>query len=130
MPMRTVRWVVRVALCFLAASAQAEVGTVQSAHGTVATIVDLGNGIGLQSDPHEETRPIVPPRQSAAPVPAGPHGDVNRRTATPFGSPQPPNQLTPAPVLPFRPNSPLMPGPSAPPASTPALATGEGRFGR
>jgi len=54
-----------------------------------------------------------------------PQGDASPRTTTPFGGPLPPNQLTPAPVLPFNPNRSLMPSASAPPPSS-----GSGRLGR
>lgn len=54
-----------------------------------------------------------------------PQGDTSPRTTTPFGGPFPPNQLTPAPVLPFNPNRSLMPSVSAPPPYS-----GSGRLGR
>jgi len=54
-----------------------------------------------------------------------PQGDASPRTTTPFGGPLPPNQLTPAPVLPFNPNRSLTPSASAPPPYS-----GSGRLGR
>ena len=54
-----------------------------------------------------------------------PQGDASPRTTTPFGGPLPPNQLTPAPVLPFNPNRSLMPAPM-----TPMPFSGGGRVGR
>jgi hypothetical protein len=54
-----------------------------------------------------------------------PQGDASPRTTTPFGGPFPPNQLTPAPLLPFNPNRSLMPSASAPPPYS-----GSGRLGR
>jgi hypothetical protein len=54
-----------------------------------------------------------------------PPGDPSPRTTTPFGGPLPPNQLTPAPVLPFNPNRSLMPSPSTSPPYS-----GSGRLGR
>ena len=54
-----------------------------------------------------------------------PQGDASPRTTTPFGGPLPPNQLTPAPVLPFNPNRSLTPSASAPPPHA-----GSGRLGR
>jgi hypothetical protein len=56
---------------------------------------------------------IRPEGDARVPAPAVPHGPLPR-TTSPFGGPSPPNQLTPAPVLPFHPNRPLMPSPSAP----------------
>lgn len=70
---------------------------------------------------------------------ATPQGDFSSRAVTPFGGPLPPNQLTPAPVLPFNPNGSLVPSPSPshPPnparAETrayPAPSSGSGRLGR
>jgi hypothetical protein len=71
---------------------------------------------------------------------SSPQGDPSSRTTTPFGIPLPPNQLTPAPVLPFNPNRSLIPSPSAPshppnPARTetranPAPYSRSGRLGR
>jgi len=59
-------------------------------------------------------------------IPLGmPQSDASPRTTTPFGGPLPPNQLTPAPVLPFNPNRSLMPSASAPPPYS-----GSGRLGR
>jgi hypothetical protein len=43
-----------------------------------------------------------------------PQGDPPPHGTGPFGAPLPPQQLTPAPVLPFNPNGHLMPAPSAP----------------
>ena len=54
-----------------------------------------------------------------------PQGDASPRTTTPFGGPLPPNQLTPAPVLPFNPSRSLMPSPSTSPPYS-----GSGRLGR
>jgi hypothetical protein len=57
--------------------------------------------------------PVPPERSQATP-------------RTPFGTPTPPNSLTPAPLLPFNPNRPLMPTPSTPPASAPPPGSGGG----
>jgi hypothetical protein len=84
-----------------------------------------------------------------APLSTAPPADSSSRPMTPFAAPMPPNQLTPAPLLPFHPNGtlvpnrPLMPAPQAPsyppdPAhagtrahpSLPAPFSGGGRAGR
>jgi hypothetical protein len=90
---------------------------------------------GLRS----ERGPLLPasPQSSAFMLP---QGDPPSRTTTLFGSPLPPNQLTPSPVLPFNPNRSLIPPPSAPshppnPAraetrANPAPFSGSGRVGR
>ena len=67
----------------------------------------------------------LPHGESQPPALGMPPGDTSPRTTTPFGGPLPPNQLTPAPVLPFNPNRSLMPSPSAPPPYS-----GSGRPGR
>ena len=60
-----------------------------------------------------------------------PQGDTSSRATGPFGTPLPPHQLTPAPVLPFNPNGPLMPNsPAMPTPSAPAPHSGGGRAGR
>ena len=130
MPDIVARWIVVLALCVPASSAGGEPGTVQSPHGHPGRMIDLGNGIGLQSDPHGEPRPLGLPREPATPMPPGPHGDVNQQAVTPFGSPLPPNRLTPAPVLPARPNSPLIPLASTAPGAPQHSGAGTGRFGR
>ena len=55
-----------------------------------------------------ERGPLLPGNSSSAL--RLPQGDPPSR----FGSPLPPNQLTPAPVLPFNPNRSLIPPPSSP----------------
>jgi len=67
----------------------------------------------------------LPHGECYLPVLGMPQGDASPRTTTPFGGPLPPNQLTPAPVLPFNPNRSLMPSASAPPPYS-----GSGRLGR
>ena len=67
----------------------------------------------------------LPHGESSLPVLGMPQGDASPRTTTPFGGPLPPNQLTPAPVLPFNPNRSLMPSASAPPPYS-----SSGRLGR
>lgn len=110
---RTVRWIIAVTALLAGDLAQGEIP---------GTTTDLGNGVGIRSDPHGQGGPSIAPTESSTPLSPGSQGDVNQRVVTPFGSPQPPNQLTPAPVLPFHPNRPLMP------QSTPH--SGGGRFGR
>jgi hypothetical protein len=118
------------AVTLAADSTQAEVALVQSPHGISGTITDLGNGVGIQSDPHGQGGTFSTPIEPTVPLSPGPHGDVNQRAVTPFGSPSPPSQMTPPPVLPFHPNRPLMPSPSAPPTVLPPTGSQGGRAGR
>ncbi|MBA5868070.1 MAG: hypothetical protein GDA67_15365 [Nitrospira sp. CR1.3] len=119
-------WTVPLALCFFANIAQAEVGIIQRADGSSARITDLGNGIGMISDPHEPSSPL-PLSPAAAVRPAGPHGDVAPSTVIPFGSPAPPGNLTPTPAPPFDSNRSLPPTLSAPSSNS---WTKSGRIGR
>lgn len=77
-----------------------------------------------QPDIRQEHGPLVP-EGPEFPSTTTPHDQASPRATTPFGSPPSPNQLTPAPVLPFHPNRPLMPS-----SSTPAPHSGVGRLGR
>lgn len=78
---------------------------------------------GTQSMTSPATKPGIPSERR--PLRGVPQGDVAPQATTPFGGPLPPNQLTPAPVLPFNPNRSLMPSPSAP-----APSSSSGRIGR
>ena len=78
---------------------------------------------GMQSLTGPASEPGI--RSERSPLLAVPQGELSPRATTPFGTPLPPNQLTPAPVLPFNPNRSLMP-----PSSTPAPSSGGGRLGR
>ena len=66
---------------------------------------------------------VTPPSEAKIGV-VIPRDSVSPHT-TPFNAPLPPNQLTPAPVLPFNPNRSLIPSPASPPPSS-----GNGRFSR
>lgn len=111
-----IRWIIAVTALMAADFAQGEITVV----GNPGTLTDLGDNQGIRSDSPRQGGQALAPGESAAPP--RPLGDVNQQFVTPFGSPQPPNQLTPAPILPFHPNRPLMP--QSPPNS------GSGRFGR
>jgi hypothetical protein len=130
MLVRIVGSIVVLAVTLAADSTQAGVALVQSAHGISGTITDLGNGIGIQSDPHSQGGTFSTPIQPMVPLSPGPHGDLNQRAVTPFGSPLPPSQMTPPPLLPFHPNRPLMPSPSVPPTVLPPTGSQGGRAGR
>lgn len=111
--------------------ATAAVSVVQRSDGTTGTISQLGDDVGLYSDAHGNTGPVMKPG-SLAPFSTSPHGETATGHNTPFGTPAPPNNLTPAPVLPFRLNQPPPPQqPSPPSAAPPGLgSSGGGRFGR
>lgn len=123
-------WIMAVVLTLAAGPGQAEVRVVQSPDGAAGTIADLGNGVGIQSDPHGRGGIRVAPAEGPALLSPGPHGDLNQRTVTPFQSLAPPNQLTPAPVLPFHPNRPLVPSTSSPAPIAPNPGSSGRRLGR
>lgn len=77
---------------------------------------------GTQSMTSPATKPGIRSERTPRAVP---QGDVSPQGTTPFGGSLPPNNLTPAPLLPFNPNRPLMPSPSAP-----APSSSSGRIGR
>jgi len=123
-----VRLIIAVTASLAPALAQAEI--IESPHGIRATIAELGDGAGIRSELHGQGGSGVASTESSVPLPPESHGEVNQRIMTLFGSPQPPNQLTPAPVMPFHPNRPLLPAPSPTPSAVPNSGVGSGRFGR
>jgi hypothetical protein len=70
-----------------------------------------------------EPTQLAPRAPQAPPRPPASQGDSSSSPSTGFRAPLPPNQLTPAPVLPFHPNGSLMPNravmPAAPPGGRP-----------
>ena len=118
----------------IAGVAAADASIVQWSDGTARTITHLGDTVGIYSDAHGNTGPLINPN-GTGPSTGAPHGDTSSGHLTPFGTPTPPNNLTPPPVLPPQPNRPLMPqqpaapAPSAPPSNF-WSPSGSGRFGR
>ncbi len=100
--------------------------------GTQGLMSPLGANGAIYSDAHGNKQPITP--QSGLLLPPGterPPGTLPG-ARTPFGTPAPPNLLTPAPVLPLSPKSMVTPQPQAPgSAGVPGRsATPDGRPGR
>jgi hypothetical protein len=91
---------------------------VQNGNRVIARDNPAGIGTG-GTDSLSVPKSILPPAQTS-------ERDAYQQTMTPLGVPVPPHQLTPAPLLPFHPNRPLMPSTAVPP--NPPL--GGGRFGR
>ncbi|MCC6966106.1 MAG: hypothetical protein IT391_07455 [Nitrospira sp.] len=93
----------------------------RDSHGTTGTLSPLGNDSAIYSDAHGNKNPT----QLGSGLPShsfsGPHG-ATPGTVTPFGTPTPPNLLTPAPLLPLQPKGMAIPQPRAPavPSSTPS----------
>ena len=78
-----------------------------------------GAGNEVRIEPLDGTHSLgVPSTGKEHPLawqPVDPNDAGRPPAGTPFSSPLPPSQLTPAPVLPFNPNRLLTPGPSIPP---------------
>jgi hypothetical protein len=92
-------------------------GIVRHPDGTAGTITTIDDRTGVYFDSHGDTRPLILPGGMMS----DPHGGTPPSAVAPsFGTPSPPSHLTPAPILPFHPNRPLMP----PPAVVPPPATG------
>jgi hypothetical protein len=115
--------------------ALAEISFIQGSNGTTGTIIDLGGGFRSYSDSHGRTGTIVDLGGGFQTFQfSAPHGGLHSGTIltlpTPSPAAPPPQNLSPAPMLPFTPKGPLMPRePAAPPAPF-APAYGSGRFGR
>lgn len=117
----------------------AQVSVFQSSDGTSGTITHLGEDFSIYSDSHGNTGTITNfggGLQSYSFT--SPQGATTTGSITTFGSPAPPSNLTPAPVLPFTPNGTLMPQPRVAPVvpfssggpSAIGSPGGGGRFGR
>jgi len=93
--------------------ATAQSSPFQQSDGTAGMISPLGQGEAIYSDPHGNKHPShfgsgLPSHSFSAP-----HG-ATPGTITPFGTPAPPNLLTPAPLLPLHPKGMATPQPQAP----------------
>ena len=96
--------------------ASSQPSILQQRDGTTSTLTPLGERDAIYSDPHGGKG--VAPLGSGLPSHtfSAPHGEVPG-SVTPFGTPTPPNLVTPAPVLPLQPRGMATPY-SQPPASS------------
>lgn len=113
-------------LALSAVTGLAESRIVQNHDGTSGRLSHLGDDIGIYSDPHGNQTIVTKPG-TESPIGLQPHGETESGNRSMFGTPLPPNNLTPAPILPLSPNRALSPAPS-PNNHTPS--SGGGRFGR
>ncbi|MDO9117407.1 MAG: hypothetical protein Q7U39_05585 [Nitrospira sp.] len=113
-------------LALSAVTGLAESRIVQNHDGTSGHLSHLGDDIGIYSDPHGNQTIVTKPG-TESPIGLQPHGETESGNRSTFGTPLPPNNLTPAPILPLSPNRALSPAPS-PNSHTPP--SGGGRFGR
>lgn len=117
----TISW-----LALSAGVSQAESGVIQNRDGSSGRLSHLGDDIGIYSDPHGNHTIVTKPGAENS-LGLRPHGETESGNRSAFGTPLPPNNLTPAPILPFHPNRALSPAPS-PNSHTPSR--GGGRFGQ
>ncbi len=95
----------------------------RESHGTSGTVSPLGDGSAIYSDAHGNKNPTKLGSGLPSHSFRGPH-EAMPGTVTPFGTPTPPNLLTPAPLLPLQPKSMAIPLPQVP-----AVPPTPGRFG-
>jgi len=122
----TITYLILLAGITLAESSLAENSVIRNRDGTSGRLSHLGEDIGTYSDPHGNHTVVTKPG-TESPLGLRPHGEVENGNRSSFGTPLPPNNLTPAPVLPFNPNRALSPPPSP---SSQSPASGTRRFGR
>lgn len=120
-------------------TALAQISVFQSSDGTSGAITHLGDSYSIYSDSHGHSGTITNLGGGIQSYSfTSPQGGTTTGTITTFGSPAPPSNLTPAPVLPFTPNGTLTPqsrvAPVTPFSSSSASSFGSsgsgGRFGR
>ena len=113
--------------------AAAQPSVIQQGDGTTGMLSPLGGRDAIYSDAHGSTG--VTHQGSGLGLPShtfsSPHGVVPG-TVTPFGTPTPPNLLTPAPLLPMHPRGMATPQPQAPTSSASSGGSNSfsGRLGR
>lgn len=119
--------------------AHAQTSVFQSSDGTSGTITHLGDTFSIYSDSHGNQGTITNFGNGFQSYSfKSPQGGTTTGSITTFGTPTPPSNLTPPPVLPFTPNGILMPqqraAPMVPFSSGGPTAFGPpgggGRFGR
>lgn len=112
-----------------AAPGQAEPAVVRQHDGTGGTLSPLGENTSIYPDAHG----TVGITHQGSGVPShsfsSPHG-ATPGSVTPFGTPVPPNHLTPAPVLPLSPRGMGQPQPQLPRATPGLPGSFSGRGGR
>ena len=103
----------------------AQPSIIQQRDGSTGTLSPLGGNDAIHSDAHGNKG--VTHQGSGLPSHtfSSPHGAM-AGTVTPFGTPTPPNQITPAPLLPLQPRGMAIPQPQVP--ASPGAPGGFGSF--
>ena len=104
----------------------AQPSIMQRHDGTSGTLSPLGEQAAIYSDAHGNKGVTHQGTGIPSQIFSSPHGAVPG-TITPFGTPTPPNLITPAPLLPLQPRGMAAPQPQAPASS--ATPGGSGSFG-
>lgn len=107
----------------------AQISIIQNSDGTSGTVTDLGNGFRIYSDSHGNSGTIIDLGGGFQSYSfTTPQGHMKSGSITTFGTPSPPGNLTPAPVLPFTLGDPIMPREQVAPVVpfTPSVPTGPG----
>ena len=97
-------------------SVYAEPSIIQQHAGTHGMLSPLGGREAIYSDAHGHKAVTNQGSNPPSPTFSSPHGALSG-LATPFGTPIPPNLMTPAPLLPLQPRGMAMPQPQAPVSS-------------
>jgi hypothetical protein len=105
-----------------------DVTIIQGTDGTTGTVYDLG-GIKLYRDSHGTRGTVYDFGGVSTYQFTNPGGETRSGTIYNFGAPPPPNNLTPAPILPFNPHGTLMPRESVAPVAPFPPNSGFGSFG-
>ena len=130
--MRFMAVILLVVECSLAgglASAAAQSSTFQQGDGTIGILSPLGGHEAIYSDAHGNKGIIHQGSGLPSHTFSSPHG-APPRAVTPFGTPTPPNLLTPAPLLPIQPRGMATPQPQSPATSGLSSSSVSGRPGR
>ncbi|HXF92665.1 MAG TPA: hypothetical protein VNK46_07895 [Nitrospiraceae bacterium] len=104
-----------------------DITIIQGSDGTTGTVYDFG-GIKLYHDSHGTRGTIYDFGGISTYQFTGPGGETRAGTIFNFGLPPPPNNFTPAPILPFNPHGALMPRESPPPVASFTPRSGFGVF--
>lgn len=117
----TISW-----LALSAGVSQGESGAIQNRDNTSSRLSHLGDDIDIYSVPHGNHTFVRKPGVESL-LGLRPYGETESGNRSAFDTPLPPNNLTPAPILPFHPNRALSP---ASPANSHTPSSGGSRFGR
>jgi hypothetical protein len=103
----------------------AQSSALRQGDGATVTLSPLGGNEAIYSDAHGNKGPTHQGSGFSSHTFSSPNGAAPH-TITPFGTPAPPNLLTPAPLLPIQPRGMATPQPQTP--ATSGMIRGNGSF--